>query len=100
MDIRIISAGYDPKVYNAGKPEKTKVTKPASAASGSQEQVVLSNTSNAINSVKEAANYLPDVRIKVVEEIKAKIKINDYPIENNLDETIKKLLGSKVLFPY
>ena len=51
------------------------------------------------NTVQNILVTIPDVRLEVVENIKARIKINDYPIPNKLDESLKKLLQSNILTP-
>ncbi|MBD3390705.1 MAG: hypothetical protein GF418_01645 [Chitinivibrionales bacterium] len=70
------------KVADAGK---------STAAQGKGELVEISQTSSELKSVKDAVDALPDVRLDKVEEIRAKIKINDYPIENNLDAALKEI---------
>jgi flagellar biosynthesis anti-sigma factor FlgM len=61
----------------------------SSAAKG--EVVEISEASSSLKTVKNAIDALPEVRLDKVEEIRQQIKINNYPIENNLDESLKKL---------
>ncbi len=47
------------------------------------------NKKSELEKLVEAA---PEIRIELVEKLKAKIKSNDYPIENKLDETVRRLI--------
>ncbi len=104
MDIRAIAAAYDPKVYGptrtvrsegkaAGERAKTQKT-------GSNELVQISESSRESMKISEAVAKLPEVRISKVEEIKARIRNNDYPITNELlDDTVRNLLETDVVSP-
>jgi flagellar biosynthesis anti-sigma factor FlgM len=67
----------------------------SSAAKG--ELVEISDASSELKTVKNAIDALPAVRLDRVEEIKAQIKINNYPIENNLDEALKELWQASIV---
>jgi hypothetical protein len=66
-----------------------------SAAKG--ELVEFSATSGEIKSVKNVVDSIPDIRLEKVEEIRRKIKLNDYPLENKMDETLKKLMSNRIV---
>ena len=57
-----------------------------------------SNTAK-VEMVKAVVDEISDIRLEVVKEIKVRIKTNDYPIENNLDEMIKKMIQSNIMNP-
>ena len=47
--------------------------------------------------LKEVIDSTPEVRIKLVEEIQAKIKYNGYPLESNLYKAMQNLISNKVV---
>lgn len=61
------------------------------------EKVELSDASVTISRLREKIDAIPEVRIQMVEEIKLKIKQNDYPYTTNLYKAIDKMLESKIL---
>ncbi len=78
-------------VNNVGR--KTDVKK--SAFSPREEKVEISTeTAEKADRMKLAKVIAstPDIRIELVEELKAKIRSNDYPIESKLDETVRRIM--------
>ena len=102
MDIRAIAAAYDPKVYGPARTVRSE-SKAAGEQSKSQkketnELVQISESSRESIRIAEAAAKLPEVRISKVEEIKARIKNNDYPITNELlDGLARNIMESDVV---
>lgn len=62
----------------------TKETPPQPLAAG--EKVELSDVSITINRLRDKIDALPEIRIKLVEEIKQRIRENNYPFVNNLNK--------------
>jgi flagellar biosynthesis anti-sigma factor FlgM len=96
MNIQSIGAAYG-QSYEAKRPEQKSVPTQKGIKT---EKVEISSQSSELQKVAAIINELPDVRLKVVEEIRARIKNNDYPIENNLNEVVKKLIQNNALQPY
>jgi hypothetical protein len=61
------------------------------------EKVELSDASVTISRLREKIDAIPEIRIKLVEEIKQKIQQNNYPYTTNLYNAIDKMLESKIL---
>ena len=80
---------------SVGKTDKKAAPKKTAAAP--TEQVEFSDASMSMQKLKEIINEIPDVRIKVVDEIKTKIKYNGYPLESNIYKAIQNMVSSKVL---
>jgi anti-sigma28 factor (negative regulator of flagellin synthesis) len=96
MDIRPIAAAYGAKpLESVGKTDKKAA--PEKTAAAPTEQVEFSDASLSMQKLKEIINEIPDVRIKVVEEIKTKIKHNGYPLETNLYKAMENMVSNKVL---
>jgi hypothetical protein len=64
---------------------------------GNTEKLELSDASITISRLREKIDAIPEVRIQMVEEIKQKIKQNDYPYTTNLYKAIDNMLESKIL---
>jgi len=90
-----ITSAIDLKPY--GRAGAGKVADAGKSVAAKGEVVELSDTAGEFKTVKEFVDALPDVRLNKVEEIKRKIKLNDYPIENNLDEALKDLISKRVI---
>jgi len=95
--LRPVAAAYGAKplesVAKSGKkaaPEKT-------AAAPQSEQVEISDASLNMQKLKEIIDATPEVRIKVVEDIKTKIKYNGYPIESNIYKAIENLVTDHII---
>jgi len=96
MNIRSIKAVYGPKAFDPAP--KTKKKGPAeknSTASG--ERVAFSDTSQNLNKLHEIVDSIPEVRIKMVEDIQTKIKYNGYPLESNLYKALERLINNKIV---
>jgi anti-sigma28 factor (negative regulator of flagellin synthesis) len=61
------------------------------------EKVELSEASITISRLREKIDAIPEIRIKMVEEIKQKIQRNDYPFTTNLYKAIDKMLENNIL---
>ena len=100
MDIQAVNAAYG-KSYDAKRPGKKSV--PSLSNDIKSEKVDISNKSSKKSSevqmVKAVVDEISEIRLEVVREIKARIKINDYPIENHLDEMIKKMIQNNIMNP-
>ena len=81
---------FQPATKGSGKKDPP----PPLLATG--EKVELSDASITINRLREEIDALPEVRIKLVEEIKQKIKQNDYPYTNNLHKAVDNWLETKL----
>lgn len=96
MDIRPIAAAYGAKPVNSiAKTEKRQAPEKSTVAQG--EHVELSATSLSMNKLKEIIDNTPDIRIKVVEEIKTKIKHNGYPLESSFYKALENMVTEKTL---
>lgn len=95
MDINAVTASYG-KTYNPNKSGNKSV--PAKNASNiSDVKVEISDQSSQLQKLKAIVDQEPEVRLAVVKVIKARIKNNDYPIANNLDELVKKMIQNTIL---
>ena len=82
---------FKPAVKSNGK--ETAPPKPSAAG----EQVELSDASLNLKKLRDIVDNTPEIRIKVVEEIKQKIKYNGYPIESNCYKAVEKLIDNNVI---
>ena len=96
MDIRPIAAAYGAKPFESVSKVDKKAA-PEKAAAAPAEQVEFSNASLSMQKLQDIINEIPDVRIKVVEEIRTKIKYNGYPLESNIYKAIENMVPDKVL---
>ena len=62
------------------------------------EKVELSNTSVIFSRLKEKIDAIPEVRIQMVEEIKQRIKNNEYPFTNNLFKALDKMMEANLVW--
>ena len=101
MDIQAVNAACG-KSYNAKKSGNKSV--PALSGDNKSEKVEISSKASKKDSevqmVKAVVDEISEIRLDVVKKIKARIKINDYPIENHLDEMLKKMMQSHILSPF
>jgi hypothetical protein len=95
VNLNPITSAIDLKSYFRAGSGKVPGAGMASAARG--EVVEFSTISGELKNVKDVVDPLPDVRLDKVEEIKRKIKLNDYPLENNIDATLKKLMSNHIV---
>ncbi len=96
MNIQAINAVYG-NTYGAKKSENKSV--PADKVIKT-EKVEISNQSSHLQTIKAVLDEMDDVRLDMVKKIKARIKNNDYPIENNLNEVLKEMIQSNILKPF
>ncbi|MCU0609910.1 MAG: flagellar biosynthesis anti-sigma factor FlgM [Chitinispirillaceae bacterium] len=60
-------------------------------------QVELSDASIIMKKVRDAVDAIPEVRIKLVEEIREKIRNNQYPFHTNLQSLVDKLVENNII---
>ena len=96
VNINPISSAIDLKEYFKVNGGKSPADKGKGTATNS-EVVEISSASSEFKTVKDAVDALPEIRIEKVEEIKRKIKINDYPVESRLDDSLKELWSSRII---
>jgi anti-sigma28 factor (negative regulator of flagellin synthesis) len=99
MNIQSINAVYGLNSYEASKRSEQK-TVPAQSNTIKGERVEISAESSQLHELRDVVDNLPEVRIALVERIKTRIKNNDYPLENNLDDVVKKMIEGNILKPY
>lgn len=97
MNIQAINAAYG-NTYDAKRPENKSV--PALHKDIKGETVEISDQSSELQKLKTIVDESPEIRIDIVRKIKARIKSNDYPLENNLNEVVKRMIQNSVLKPY
>lgn len=96
MDIRQVAAAYGAKsLESVAKADKK--TAPKMAMAVPTEQVEISDASLSMQKMKAIINEIPDVRIKVVDEIRTKIKFNGYPLESNIYKAIQNMVSDNIL---
>lgn len=96
MEIRKIAAAYGAKPLEPVAKSDKKAA-PEKTAAAQNEQVELSETSISMQKLKEIIDATPEVRIKVVEEIRTKIKYNGYPLESNFYKAMQNMVSNKVI---
>ncbi len=82
-------------LYGANKAQPKRAAEKKSGISPREEVVQFSiegKQANDKTELEKMVDATPEIRIELVEELKAKIKSNDYPIENKLDETVRRLI--------
>ena len=101
MDIRSVGAAYGAKPLEPSA-QKSRKAAPEKTAAAQTEQVELSSASVKLQSISmDKLNAIidatPDVRLKVVEEIRWKIKHNGYPLESNIYKAIENMATDKII---
>jgi hypothetical protein len=96
MDIRPIAAAYGARPLNSVSKSDSKAA-PEKTTVAQNEHVEFSDTSLSMQKLKDIIDATPDVRIKVVEEIRTKIKYNGYPLESNLYKALQNMVNDKIL---
>jgi hypothetical protein len=61
------------------------------------DNIELSASSKEYQKLYEVIAQMEETRIPVVREIKARIKISDYPIENSFNEALRKMVDNRIL---
>jgi anti-sigma28 factor (negative regulator of flagellin synthesis) len=95
MDINSISSTYGKSFDTHKTSSKSVQSKKKNELKG--EKVEISDQSSQMQNLKDIVAKTDDIRLTVVKVIKARIKNNDYPIENNLDEMVKKMIQNNIL---
>jgi hypothetical protein len=93
----ISSAAYGAQTYKPAVKNADREPAPLKSPSVPSEQLELSDASVNLKKLRDIVDATPDVRIKVVEEIKLKIKFNGYPIESNTYKAVENLISNKVV---
>ncbi len=96
MQVKSIIAAYGAKPLESTAKSGRKAA-PEKMAAVPSEQVEFSEASQSLQKLKDVFNSIPEVRIKLVEEIKTKIKHNGYPMESNMYKALEKLLKEKII---
>jgi anti-sigma28 factor (negative regulator of flagellin synthesis) len=96
MQIKSISAAYGAKPLEATVKSGRKAA-PEKMAAVPSEQVEFSEASQSLQKLTEVVDSIPEVRIKLVEEIKLKIKHNGYPLESNFYKAMEKILKENII---
>ncbi|MFW5775327.1 MAG: flagellar biosynthesis anti-sigma factor FlgM [Chitinivibrionales bacterium] len=99
MDIKSITGAYQAKMYSldrGGNGEK-KAPPAGEKSAQSSERVEISAQSTELHQTRARIDALPEVRLEMVEEIKKRIEVNDYPLENNMDEALKRLIEKNIV---
>jgi anti-sigma28 factor (negative regulator of flagellin synthesis) len=95
MNIQSVTAAYGAQAFSPAKGAKKAA--PEKVAAAPNEQVELSDTSLNLQKIRDAVDAEPDVRIKLVEEIRTKIRYNGYPLESNLYKAVEKMLDNRIV---
>ena len=96
MNIQSVAAAYGAQYFQpVAKSNKTAA--PVQTAAVSNEQVEISDKSSDYQTVREAVNALPDIRIPLVENLKNKIKMDGYPFETNIYKALSKIVDYKIV---
>lgn len=96
MLIKSLNAAYGAKPFESTVKSGNKAA-PAKMAAVQSEQVEFSEASQSLQKLTEMVNSIPDVRIRLVEEIKNKIKHNGYPLESNVYKAVEKMVQDKTI---
>jgi len=101
MDIQRIGAAYGTRQFDSVV-KNDKRAAPEKKTAAQSEQVEISDESVklqrlSMEKLNEIIDKTPDVRLKVVEEIKTRIKYNGYPIESNIYKAIKNLVENNII---
>ena len=93
----ITAAAYGSKIADLKRSDSRNTAPSPVPEQRSGETVEISATSSELSMLKGVIDALPEIRIKTVEDIQARIAINDYPIKNRMDEALKKMMLSGIL---
>jgi anti-sigma28 factor (negative regulator of flagellin synthesis) len=95
MNVQHVTSAY---VQAYESPPAKNAAKPAPRVSGSgKEAVELSASSVSLQKIRDKIDALPEVRIQLVEDIKEKIRNNDYPLDNYLQGALDKMIDNGIL---
>lgn len=83
-------------LYGVNSKIKKVESKGSHAISPRKEDVKLSDegkeAAEQVKYLEEIVKNQPEIRIPLVEELQAKIRSNDYPIEQNLNEIVRRMI--------
>ncbi len=96
MNIQPVNSAYGSN-YESKKTEYKSVPAQQSVKT---EKVEISDQSSELQKVKAVLDEVPEIRLEVVKKIKMRIKSNDYPIENNLNQVLKEMIQNSIIAPY
>ena len=97
MDVGRIQRAYGAEPLKPVAKSDKKAAPDKAAAAQKREQVEFSDASMNLQKLKDVIDSTPDVRIKVVDEIRTRIKYNGYPIESNFYKAMQNMVNEKVL---
>ena len=98
MNIQAVStAGYGANLGSTKRSSDGRVQAPAPKTGNPTEKLEISDTSSEMATVRKVIDAQPEVRLQLVKDINARIAINDYPISNNMDSALKKMLMNGIL---
>ena len=95
VEITSVTATYGSNSYDRIRAGKKQVTGDAGGAQSAN--VEISGVSSQLQKMRAAITAAPMIRQNLVDSIKIRIKNNDYPIENNLNEALKRLIQSHIV---
>jgi anti-sigma28 factor (negative regulator of flagellin synthesis) len=96
MEIKQVASVYKAMGYESVSSVTKKQSYTSSNSASTSETVELSESSQNLQNIKEAVYYTPEIRLPTVEEIKEKIKNNDYPINTHIDEAIENMVSAGI----
>ena len=96
MQVRPPAAAYGAKPFKPVVKSGIKAA-PEQTAAAQKEQVEFSDASLSMQKLKNIIDATPEVRIKIVEEIRMKIKFNGYPLESNFYKAMENLISNKIV---
>jgi hypothetical protein len=100
MSITSINPSLGAAAYEAYQPKVAQPKFDSNNVTLPKENVELSDNSKYMKQIHDAILVMPEIRIPIVEEIKARIKNNDYPIENHFNKALEKLKNQNLLSTY
>lgn len=94
MDIKSVVSSYSTVAYESS-PKKDKAGN-AKRPAGSTEVVAFSDESLNLKKVKDAAYKAPDIRLPIVEKIRAAIAKDSYPVDLKAQSALDEMLKNKL----
>jgi hypothetical protein len=100
MAIENISATYGANLYNSQKAKVKEDEKKSSPFANRTEKVEIKNHEkrDEVSGLEKLVKNSPEVRIELVQELKNKIKTNDYPIKSRLNDSLRMMIQDDRLF--
>ncbi len=97
MDIRSVSQAYGAQSFGMTAKSGKKVA-PEKAAAVRSVNVEISESSLTIQKLENEVKAKPDIRIRMVEEIRHKIKHNGYPLETNIYKAVENIVANNFVW--